>query len=383
MLRSKSHKRASNKPRKSAKKAAKKQQKRNFQSSTKPINQQQTTLFGSYGQVGKFVAQYLAPTGMTIIAPYRDAGHLIRDIKVTGDVGQVVPSYFQWNDAESVTKTLTGSDLVINTIGSMENTRHFNLFDANVRTALTLAKNAKEQGVERFIHVSAAGASESAASDFLKAKWESEQAVLAYFPQASIVRPCFTYDVNSQYMMRLAKLASNPLVQEVSIGAANTTIQPTYARDVGAAISQIALHPHIDGQVWTLGGEVTITRRDLFDLFQRIVGVGESPELLARKIKYLNRSQTLTKHFGEEYFGGSRVLNRVTTKGDIEYFLSDITLENSPKTKGFAELGIKPASFDSSLLRTAQNHLLPGAPSNQEKLFSFKTGGLDKFTELQ
>eukprot|EP00461_Guttulinopsis_vulgaris_P004445 UN04447 len=368
-----------------AKKVVKKQQKRKLHSATKPVAQQQATIWGSYGAIGRYAAQYLGPTGMRIIAPYRDSGmHDVRDIKLVGDVGQVAPLYFDWKDKDSIVRTMEGSDLVINTIGTFRNRRHFSIYDANFRTAFKIAKHAKEQGVERFIHVSAAGAAEHANSDFLKSKWESEQAVLSLFPNASIIRPCMVYDMNSHYVNRLARQAATLIDDDLYVAAADTLVQPTYARDVGAAIAQIALHPQIDGQLWTLGGSHVVSRRELFETLCRMVGHEGHEAFEARDIHNMGPFDTILRHFKEEHLrlSSNQQLYRDTQVGDVFYFLEDITTDKYSKTKGFEELGIKPASFDSTFLRLVQPYMQSTAPAAQEKLFSFRSGGLEDHKKI-
>lgn len=342
---------------------------------TKPIQQQQATLFGAYGQTGPYTAQYLGPTGMRMVTAYRDDGHHVRNLKLVGEVGQVAPKFFDWRKKETIRDTLRGSDLVINMIGASTPTIHFNEYDANLRTALQVAQLAKEEGVSRFIHVSAAGASPHSGSKFLRAKYESEEAVKAYFPNATIVRPCFIYDTNNVYMHTLARAANSDLPV---IAFADTEIQPTYARDVGAAIAQLALHPEIDGQTWTLGGQESMTRAELYHRFSSMIAHKDSViGAGAQRVKLLDNADSY-KVFAKEQLFFSNVLNRVTPVNECDYFSTDVTLANVPKTKGFAELGIKPSDTNLTLLRIGKAYLSNLSPANSPKLFTWTTGCLDE-----
>jgi len=343
--------------------------------STKPIQQQQATLFGCYGQTGPYVAQYLGPTGMRMIAAYRDDGMTVRPLKVSGEVGQVVPRQFAWQNPDSIRATLQGTDLVINMIGSSTPTIHFNEYDANLRTALTLAKTAKEMGVSRFIHVSAAGASPTAGSNFLRAKYESEEAVKTYFPNATIVRPCFIYDSNNPYLHTLA-IGAN--VDEPQIAFADTVIQPTYARDVGAAIAQLALHPEIDGQTWTLGGQEQLTRWEIFERFSNMIAHKDSNlGAYCQKPQRLNGPDSF-ELFRKEQLLFKQLMNRWTPIGACDYFAEDVTLDTCEKTKGFAELGIKPSDTNLTFVRLGKAYLSNLSKANETKLFTWTTGCLDE-----
>jgi uncharacterized protein YbjT (DUF2867 family) len=63
------------------------------------------------------------------------------------------------------------------------------MYDTNYQIAENIAKGARAAGVRRFIHVSALGAKEGAASDFAKSKWAGEIAVRNSYPDATILRP--------------------------------------------------------------------------------------------------------------------------------------------------------------------------------------------------
>ena len=338
-----------------------------FQRTVLPPMQSQVTLFGATGQVGRMAAAYIGSAGVKMIVPYRDHGMSVREIKMAGDVGQVAPKQFSFTDKESVKATMVNSNLVINCIGSYTPTMHYNEHDANVKTAYRIAETAKEMGVDRFIHVSAAGASEKASSKFLQAKWESEEVVKQFFPNASIIRPCFIFNPDDEYLHSLASAAATAKSHIVPF--ADTRIQPTYARDVGAAVAQIALNPEIDGQVWTLGGTKTYTRGELYDTFRKMINrqimevnpttslgaVGSLVQFLKDEAFYLHKS------------------HRLTPIHSTDYFKSNVTLDTVPLTKGFKELGIEPTDTELAFIRVCRPYMsITQSPALQPSLFHRK-----------
>ena len=84
-----------------------------------------------------------------------------RDIKCSGDLGQVVFVPFHLKDEESIKKAMKYSDIVINLIGREFETRNFKFEDVNVKGPALIAKCAKEMGVERLIHISSINARET------------------------------------------------------------------------------------------------------------------------------------------------------------------------------------------------------------------------------
>lgn len=128
-------------------------------------------------------------------------------LKVCGDLGQVYFHPFSLNDEESIEKVVRYSNVVINLIGRDWETRNFSYDDVHVKGAKLLAKIAKRNGVERFIHVSALNAAESPepvilknGSKFLASKWRGEQAVLEEFPEATIFRPADIYGQEDRFL---------------------------------------------------------------------------------------------------------------------------------------------------------------------------------------
>lgn len=54
------------------------------------FNGMTVTVFGGTGYLGRNLMAQLAKTGTQIILPYRCDPHMIRDVKVIGDLGQVL-----------------------------------------------------------------------------------------------------------------------------------------------------------------------------------------------------------------------------------------------------------------------------------------------------
>ncbi|CAH8514821.1 unnamed protein product [Heterobilharzia americana] len=88
------------------------------------------TVFGAPGYLGKSVLTHLAKTGTQIIIPYRSDFYLVRDIKVIGDLGQILYMPFNLDDDECLRKSMKYSDIVINLIGTEFDTRNFTIEQA-------------------------------------------------------------------------------------------------------------------------------------------------------------------------------------------------------------------------------------------------------------
>ncbi len=325
-------------------------------------NRQTVTVFGANGAVGMMTCSYLGTLNYRMVVPFRDDGYNIRDVKLTGSVGQVAPIHYSMFDEDSIRKTVERSDIVINLIGSQVPTRHYSVHDANLKTALRLAKISKECGVDRFVQVSSAGAHPSAPSEFQRVKYESEQAVKAYFPKASIIRPTFTFDLNNQYLHYLAQ-NSKQFFNYVLCGDA--LVQPVFARDVGQAIAQIVSNPQIDGQTWTLGGDKVLSRYDLYYLMHSMINIRPI------EITNISSADVLQAKALMEKFGVPKIISK-RIPANADYLAADVTVANSPVTKGFAELGITPTPLEQLLIRMTRPYMSEYSNALHTKLSKWK-----------
>jgi len=165
------------------------------------------TVFGATGFAGRSVANQLGKSGTQLIFPYRGEHQYVRDLKLVGDLGQVLYHPFYLRDEESIRKCMKYSNAVINLIGSEWETRNFKFDDVHETGARTIARIAKEEGVKTLIHVSSLNASEKpqecmlkGGSQFLTSKWKGENAVKEEFPDAIIIRPSDIYGQEDRHL---------------------------------------------------------------------------------------------------------------------------------------------------------------------------------------
>ncbi|CAF4018047.1 unnamed protein product, partial [Rotaria magnacalcarata] len=158
------------------------------------------TVFGAQGFVGGATVNRLAKEGSQIIVPYRGDTYHLRELRVLGDLGQILFSPINGKDEASIRRALQHSNVVINLIGRSSETRNYSFDDVHVKLAGTIARLARECGVQRLIHFSALNASPNPPaiivrkpSKFLQSKYAGELAVREEFPDATIFRPSAIY----------------------------------------------------------------------------------------------------------------------------------------------------------------------------------------------
>ena len=325
------------------------------------------TIFGSTGRLGAYVCDRLGSMGCMLILPYRDDGISVRANKVSGDPGQIAPVPVDLFDIEKVERSMENSNVAINMIGAFKATRHFSLHDANVKTAYRIAKAAKEQGVERFVHISALGASSASKSDFLKAKAESEDVVKHFFPRATIVRPAPMYCLDSEWINDIAmKVIGKRWVPTVENHG--TPIQPVSMKDVAVAIQQVIAHPEIDGNTWELVGAEVLTRGQIVDVVRKMIVPRQWPT-----VPYLNEQQS--KLWGQVNDLIPFESLRLYSKDQADYQAIPMVASRGQNVPGLADLGITPANFTLGLLQAVKPFMSEEAPARQaadRSIFSWR-----------
>lgn len=164
------------------------------------------TVLGASGFLGRYVVAHLGQTGSQVIVPYRGDGYWSRHLKVSGDLGQIVPLPIDFTDKDSIHKAVSKSNVVINLIGNRLETMNFKYHDTHVKTTFRLAEVCKDAGIQRFIHMSAMGADLNSSSDFFRSKAEGEAVVKSFFPEATIFRPAQMFGEEDEFVNRLSDL---------------------------------------------------------------------------------------------------------------------------------------------------------------------------------
>jgi len=229
------------------------------------------TVFGATGFMGRYVISRLAKVGTQIVVPYRGSEDDVRPIRVMGDLGQIVFLNFSINDYDSILKTMTHSNCVVNLIGRNFSNRNFTMQDIMVGGAGSIAKAAAECGVENLVHISHLLANEDSPSEFMRAKAEGEKVVTSAFPGATIMRPAQAYGDEDLYLNKIAYLRKIggfvPLVE----GGKHTLKRPVFICDVAQAVVNATLDQTHKGKTFELYGPEEYYLRDMVDFVLKII----------------------------------------------------------------------------------------------------------------
>jgi NADH dehydrogenase (ubiquinone) 1 alpha subcomplex subunit 9 len=159
-------------------------------------------LFGGTSPLGACLGGALTKIGSSCIYPYRNIASIwdnrLKELKPTADLGY--KTFMKLTDMTSekeVAFTFKNSNTVISCIGSKVYYKKEKDFeDANIRVPMAIAKAVKNNPkIKRFIYMSAAGADPNSHSKRLRTKWIGEQEVKEIYPNVTIMRPTYMFNV--------------------------------------------------------------------------------------------------------------------------------------------------------------------------------------------
>ncbi len=207
-------------------------------------------VFGGSGFVGKQVVRALAKAGKRVRVAMRRP-HLGAELRVMGDVGQIQLVQANVRFPESVEGALEGADAVVNLVGVLHENGKQNFDALHLDAARTIAAAAAKQGVGRFVHMSALGAAAKGAR-YARSKHRGERAVLAAFPNATILRPSIVFGPEDDFFNRFANGTKFSPVLLYTAG--KTRFQPIFVGDVADAVVAALSRADTRGRAYELGG---------------------------------------------------------------------------------------------------------------------------------
>jgi NADH dehydrogenase len=231
----------------------------------------QVTVFGGSGFIGRAIVRALAQEDYLIRVACRRL-ELAERCKTAGDVGQVTLMRANLRMPQSVAAAIAGSQAVINAAGIPFERGRQRYRSVHVDGARTIAEASRAAGVQRLVHVSGIGAeSRSSKNRYIQSKVEAEDAIIAGFDTATILRPSVVFGADDAMFNRLAKIAAQaPFLPVVGNGKAR--VQPVFAGDVGAAAAAVLARPDAAKSVFELGGPKVYTYREIAALTLRETG---------------------------------------------------------------------------------------------------------------
>lgn len=227
------------------------------------------TVLGGSGFVGSSLVARLDQAGYQVKVLTRrreQAKHLILLPNV-----QVVECDVM--DHAALKAALAGSEVVINLVGILHQTRDNGFEKMHHQLPRRVAQLCDELGIARLLHMSALQASASAPSEYLRSKAAGEQAVLEYSKKlhVTIFRPSVIFGARDQFINLFAKLIR--IVPVLALAMPQTKFQPIWVEDVAAAFVNAVDEVATYGKVYELGGTAIMTLQQIMETVMRAIGV--------------------------------------------------------------------------------------------------------------
>jgi len=219
----------------------------------------QVCLLGGSGFVGSAIVRHLSLAGyaVKVLTRRREASkHLILLPNVDVLECDVM-------DDAALAEALKGTDVVINLIGILHNSKKASFQAMHAELPARLAKLCNKLGVKRLVHMSALQASKDAPSYYLKSKAEGELAVLRSNKNldVTVFRPSIIFGRGDGFINLFASLVK--LLPVILLAKPNAKFQPIYVEDVAYAF--VASLDNVDtyGKAYDLAGPKVYTLRQL------------------------------------------------------------------------------------------------------------------------
>ena len=225
------------------------------------------TIFGGDGFVGRYIVQALLKSGTRVRVASRNPkrGWFL---KAQANLGQIAYVAADVTRPETLGAAVAGADTVINLVGILKG--NFDL--VHRQGAHNVASAAATAGVKTLVQMSAIGADVKSASAYGRSKGEGDQAVLAAFPQAIIIRPSIIFGVEDSFVNRFAQLIK--LLPIVPVIGGNTKFQPVFVGDIAKAALAITNNPsEFYSKTFEFGGPQTVSMTDLNRWIAERIGV--------------------------------------------------------------------------------------------------------------
>ncbi len=217
------------------------------------------TILGGGGFIGRYLVRNLTKKNYRCIISTRKAfqkGYL----KTQATPGAIELVDWNPNNFSELKEAIKNSDIVINLIGILYETRKQKFYNIHTNIPYTIAKICSESDVKKFIHVSAIGANENSKSLYQKSKYQGEIKALNNFKNTIIIRPSVVCGTEDNFTNLFSKLSILPIIPIVGI---NYKFQPILVNDVADAIVQAIENKNNEGKIYEIGGPKIISFGDM------------------------------------------------------------------------------------------------------------------------
>ena len=172
----------------------------------------------------------------------------------------------QINESSNISDLLKGSDVVINLVGILHETKSLKFSSAHTDWVKKIVAGIKKHNIGHFIHIGAMQSNRNAPSRYLKSKYDSEEQIRKGLKNRAwtIFRPSIIYGENDKFINLFKKMVVYlPIVFLVS---PKTKFQPIFVRDLVDIIIQSINDKKSYGKIYNIAGPKTFSLLEIVKL---------------------------------------------------------------------------------------------------------------------
>ena len=222
--------------------------------------------------------------GPNVVHELRAQGHEVRCLVRDRKRGAKVAAWGcelaegDMTDAASLRAAVRGCDVVVHLVAILTGRRgdFERIMEQGTRD---LVAAAKDEGVRRFVLMSALGTSAETRDlvPYFHAKWEMERAVNASGLEHVIFRPSFVFGRDGGVLPTFKRLARLTPVTPI-VGSGEQRIQPIWVEDVAAYFAAAVDKPEAANRTFEIGGPDVVTWNEMWERLKRTLRVRRPSE---------------------------------------------------------------------------------------------------------
>ena len=220
---------------------------------------------GATGFVGKHLCRELLSRGHTLrLLTHSTRTSAMKDTEfVPGDVTAV----------ESCVKGAAGCDAVINLVGIIREfpRRDITFERLHVEATENMLKAATQNGIKRYLQMSALGSRAGAVAGYHRSKYAAEELVVAAGLDYTIFRPALIFGPEDAFVNMIAGFIRSLSAVPV-IGDGRYRLQPIAADDVARCFAMALEKPETVGKSYNLCGPDRMSYLELVDVVTKVLG---------------------------------------------------------------------------------------------------------------
>ncbi len=228
----------------------------------------QVFVTGGTGFVGNEVVRQLLSAGHTVHCLVRPGSEekLYHKKSVTIHYGDTA-------DEDSLTKGMNGCEAIIHLVGIIREFpgKGITFQKSHTEATVNALRAASQNGIGRYLQMSANGTRANAETGYHKTKWQAEEAVRTSNLDWTIFRPSLIYGKNGEFITMMSDLVRKLPIVPV-IGDGRYRMQPVSVKQVAESFVKALSQPETTGETYHLGGKNSYSYDEIIDIFGKALG---------------------------------------------------------------------------------------------------------------